>query len=344
MTLHRRPSLGSLEAGDSEESEKRFTKSSSARLHAAALVLVVLVLHTAVTVFEEHVFTIPGFHHGLWLSASSQAIMALLVALSLLAKLRYGGESPLLYARVEASRLASSTATRTGLSCVFASYTVSTALSKISLGYVSVPLQVVVKSSKLIPVMIGGRFITGRRFSGREYLSATSLVLGVALFSWGEHGGGPSRVSNSSNVSTGLALLVVTLCADAILGNWQERTMKEAALSAAGMQLLQSTFAGAVSCLAAVCTGELREGAALLRLHPVLGRIVFCYAIAMVGGTIAILKLVERWGAPAAVVVTLLRKCSSMAFSYVLFPKPLGWKQVAGSALVFAAPFLVGRS
>lgn len=35
------------------------------------------------------------------------------------------------------------------------------------------------------------------------------------------------------------------------------------------------------------------------------------------------LSLVEEFGAAAAVVVTLLRKCTSMMLSFVIWPKPL---------------------
>lgn len=40
-------------------------------------------------------------------------------------------------------------------------------------------------------------------------------------------------------------------------------------------------------------------------------------------GTVAVLSLVEEFGAAAAVLVTLVRKCSSMLLSYALWPKPL---------------------
>lgn len=40
-------------------------------------------------------------------------------------------------------------------------------------------------------------------------------------------------------------------------------------------------------------------------------------------GTLAVLSLVEGFGAAAAVLVTLVRKCSSMLLSYALWPKPL---------------------
>ena len=58
------------------------------------------------------------------------------------------GRQPLSAAAVEVQRLLASSSALRGLLIVFTCYTVSTALSKVSLAYISVPLQVVVKSGK----------------------------------------------------------------------------------------------------------------------------------------------------------------------------------------------------
>lgn len=57
---------------------------------------------------------------------------------------------------------------------------------------------------------------------------------------------------------------------------------------------------------------------------PFLWRMFPTYALCLLCGTVAVLSLVEEFGAAAAVAVTLLRKCSSMMLSYLLWPKPLG--------------------
>jgi drug/metabolite transporter (DMT)-like permease len=253
------------------------------------------------------------------------------------------GRWPFAACVAEARRLRSSRNAVTGLSIVFLCYTVSTALSKVSLAYISVPLQVVVKSAKIIPVMIGGRFITGKRYSGSDYAGACLLAAGVALFSGA--GGNLSAAAGDSSagdaLAIGLGLLAVTLCCDALLGNWQERTMRDAAIPPQQMMLLQALFAAALSAIAAHATGELRSGIALL-YEAGGGRLAFlllCYAAVMLMGTTAILVLVEERGAAAAVLVTLLRKCSSMLFSFILWPKPVGARHLIGAAMVFAAPF-----
>jgi len=303
---------------------------------------VVLVCHTAGTVAEEAVFALPGFHYGLFLSLTTMAAMTSLLGLALGGDLLRRGRSPLAAAVSGVRRLAASQSARHGLLVVFTSYTLSTALSKVALAYVSVPLQVVVKSSKLIPVMVAGRFVTGRVYTRREYVAALMLATGVACFSGG--GGNLSTAAPAAAngaLSIGLSLLAITLCADALLGNYQERTMRESALQAWHLQLCQSIFAAGLSLAASAMTGELGGGLRLLR-HPggaQLAGLLFVYAALMLVGTVAILALVERHGAAAAVLVTLLRKTCSMVASYILFPKAARWQHLVGALLVFASPY-----
>eukprot|EP00039_Didymoeca_costata_P014967 m.247612 g.247612 ORF g.247612 m.247612 type:complete len:228 (+) comp16128_c0_seq10:1518-2201(+) len=104
---------------------------------------------------------------------------------------------------------------------VVALLTVGTmALSNASLSYLSYPVQVVFKSCKLIPVMIGGILIQGKRFSRLEFMSSGFLSLGLAMFTLAD-------VSVHPHYSLmGLVLISLALCADAAIGNVQESLMK----------------------------------------------------------------------------------------------------------------------
>lgn len=258
------------------------------------------------------------------------------------------GGRPVSQARAELRRLASTRSAYRGLAIVFSAYTLSTTLSKVSLAYISVPLQVVIKSGKLVPVMLGGRFITGRVYSRSEYAGAVLLVAGIALFSTagGNVSTAAGHLSADAALSIGVGLLLLTLCADALLGNWQERTMHAADISPSQMMALQCSFAALLSGLAAVVTGELAMGIQLVHSSPQRGYIcqqLLMYALVLLLGTIAVLTLVDEHGAAAAVLVTLVRKCSSMAFSYILYPKELGARHVLGALMVFASPYVAKR-
>lgn len=160
---------------------------------------------------------------------------------------------------------------------------------QVSMRFVSMPLQIVLKSSKIIPVMVGGRFITGKRYSAADYASAALLAAGVAVFSFagGNAASAASGAGSAGAVVIGSGILAVTLCCDALLGNFQarrrrntcgsqlvfaalsvqaitsplfpqEKVMTEAGVSPLRMQLLQALF-GAGLALALGAAAGARE-------------------------------------------------------------------------------------
>ncbi|KAK2516887.1 Slc35b3 isoform B [Columba livia] len=93
-------------------------------------------------------------------------------------------------------------------------------LSNTSLGYLNYPTQVIFKCCKLIPVMIGGVFIQGKRYNIADVSAALCMSLGLIWFTLAD-----STVAPNFNL-TGVVLISLALCADAVIGNVQEKAMK----------------------------------------------------------------------------------------------------------------------
>lgn len=51
-----------------------------------------------------------------------------------------------------------------------------------SLLYISFPVQVIVKSVKIIPVMIVGKFVSGKTYPIQQYILMLTMAIGIALF------------------------------------------------------------------------------------------------------------------------------------------------------------------
>ena len=84
---------------------------------------------------------------------------------------------------------------------------------------IRVHVQVVFKSCKLIPVMFGGILIQGKSYSKWEFLASFVLSLGLATFTLAD-------VAVQPNFSlVGVALISTALCADAAIGNVQEKVV-----------------------------------------------------------------------------------------------------------------------
>ena len=133
----------------------------------------VLVLHTLVTVLEESLFTNEAF-----LRDAGGAFMTLVMY----------SISVLWYMVVRAfKRRHAAGLDRTSLRDLLAVSTLyvgTTTLTKSSLRYIDMPTQTVLKSAKLLPVMLGSIVILRRSFSTREWLAALMLCSGIVVVCW----------------------------------------------------------------------------------------------------------------------------------------------------------------
>lgn len=60
--------------------------------------------------------------------------------------------------------------------------------SNASVGYLNYPTQVIFKCCKLIPVLIGGILIQGKRYGPLDFLAAVLMCVGLTLFTLGLYG------------------------------------------------------------------------------------------------------------------------------------------------------------
>ena len=96
----------------------------------------------------------------------------------------------------------------------------SMSLSNASLGYLNYPIQVVFKSCKLIPVLLGSFFIQKKVIKLMDFFAASLMCLGLIIFTLADQSINP----NFSPV--GIIMLSVALIADAILSNVQVNVQK----------------------------------------------------------------------------------------------------------------------
>ena len=68
------------------------------------------------------------------------------------------------------------------------SNTCASGLGYASLQFISFPVHILAKSSKLIPVMAMGVFINGKKHSLGEYLAVLAITSGIIIFSFGKKG------------------------------------------------------------------------------------------------------------------------------------------------------------
>lgn len=211
----------------------------------------------------------------------------------------------------------------------------SMALSNVALAYLNFPTQVIFKSCKLIPVMVGGIFIQNKVYSLLDFACAALMSVGLILFTLAD-----VQVSPSFS-TTGLLIISLALCADAAIGNVQEKYMKTYNCTNTEMIFFSYSIGSIYLIALTLVSGELVAGTKYAFEHPyeTYGMGVLL-SITGYLGVEYVLLLVRHFGALIAVAVTTFRKAFTMILSFVLFPKPFTWYYVFSSLLVFLGGFL----
>ncbi|KAK1173653.1 adenosine 3'-phospho 5'-phosphosulfate transporter 2-like [Acipenser oxyrinchus oxyrinchus] len=208
-------------------------------------------------------------------------------------------------------------------------------LSNTSLGYLNYPTQVIFKCCKLIPVMIGGVFIQGKRYNLADVSAALCMSLGLIWFTLAD-----SKIAPSFSL-TGLVLITLALCADAVIGNVQEKAMKLHNGSNSEMVLYSYSIGFVYILVGLSCIGGLGPAVAFCSQHPV-KTYGYAFSFSLTGyfGISFVLALIKLFGALVAVTVTTGRKAMTIVLSFMFFSKPFTFQYVWGGLLVVFGIFL----
>uniref|UniRef100_A0A8C8T2R3 Adenosine 3'-phospho 5'-phosphosulfate transporter 2 n=2 Tax=Peromyscus maniculatus bairdii TaxID=230844 RepID=A0A8C8T2R3_PERMB len=208
-------------------------------------------------------------------------------------------------------------------------------LSNTSLGYLNYPTQVIFKCCKLIPVMLGGVFIQGKRYNLADVSAAVCMSLGLIWFTLAD-----STIAPNFNL-TGVMLISLALCADAVIGNVQEKAMKLHNASNSEMVLYSYSIGFVYILLGLSCTSGLGPAVAFCSKNPVRTYgYAFLFSLTGYFGISFVLALIKIFGALLAVTVTTGRKAMTIVLSFIFFAKPFTFQYVWSGLLVVLGIFL----
>ena len=203
----------------------------------------------------------------------------------------------------------------------------SSAFSNISLNYINFPTKVVFRSCKLIPTMLIASVVHKKLFTVTEYLCALAACTGLVMFAAADWNVSPTFHP------IGLALVSLSVCADAVLPNAQEGVFK------LGSSRLEVTLYTNIFTLLIMTVYTLISGDLMGSLHQIINnrQLTIYFAIYTFIAYVAIsfhMNVVKRFGGVAAVLVATGRKAMTLIFSFLLFPKGFSWFYPMGSVLV----------
>jgi len=220
------------------------------------------------------------------------------------------------------------------------------AASNEALRYVSYPTQVLGKSCKMVPVMLGGLFLGGRKFSRFQYLSVAFVTFGVFLFNYGK-ASSSGKASVKENSTYGLSLIFLSLVFDAITGGLQDKVKtstkvlnpshRKTAKPSAHESMLYTNLSGAIVALVfAVFTGQVTSGFAFCAKYPKVLKAIVSYSLASAVGQNFIYHTITSFDVLVLTTVTTTRKIFSTVYSVFRNPnQTLTSLQWTGCFIVF---------
>jgi adenosine 3'-phospho 5'-phosphosulfate transporter B3 len=203
----------------------------------------------------------------------------------------------------------------------------SSALSNMSLNYINFPTKVVFRSCKLIPTMLVASIVHKRIFTSTEYSCALAVCAGLVLFAAADW-----ELTPSFN-PIGLALVSMSVCADAILPNAQERLFN---LGASRLEV--TLYTNVFTLIAMTCTtllsGDLIGALEQTMRTPLLQVYFAVYTFIAYLAISTHMNVVKRFGGVTAVLLATGRKGMTLVLSFVLFPKAFSWLYPMGALMV----------
>lgn len=204
-----------------------------------------------------------------------------------------------------------------------------------ALKFVSFPMQVLAKSSKMVPVMIMGRILSGKRYPLYEYGIAVVIGLGVTTFmlsqssSAGE--GGPS-----TQIS-GVMLMLMYLMSDSFTSQWQDVLFKEYDLSSYQMMFGINAFSSIFTLASLLVTGELWSSFRFLGSNPEAIYHICAFSTFGAIGQTFIFKTIKEFGPLVFTIVSTIRQLLAIILSVVIFGHSVALQGMIGACVVFFA-------
>jgi len=277
-----------------------------------------------ISMLEEYLFRVlPGFTFG-WFTTMFELIS---FAIFSLIERQVRGE-PLLQRQVSLS----------SHTIVAVAMTASRGLTNWALSFLNYPTHIVFKSLKLFTVMLGSVLLLGKRYHAIEYVAVALLVSSAALFSLGDlEAAEGDQVDMKDNSMVGIVIVVLSLFADSLHSNTQEKVLKVQKAPESEVMLFSNSIAAVCTAGVTMIKGELIPAIIYCNLNPFAYLLLILRSIVVFLGVTCFVASIKHFGVLSATTVTTVRKVLSILMSFLLFPKPWLPKHALGLFIFVAS-------
>lgn len=206
-----------------------------------------------------------------------------------------------------------------------------------ALKWVTLPTQTLAKCAKMIPVMIWGTFMSGKRYGPVEYGVAVFVALGCTVFLMS--GNIKAKKASSEDSWYGLVLMLGYLGFDGFTSTFQEKLFSGYQMTIYNQMLYVNMCSGLMSLCFLIASGKVTDSIEFLTKYPRVMADMSILSFSAVSGQFAITYTIKEFGALIYATIMTIRQFLSVFVSNLVFRHGMTIMQWFGAAVVFGALF-----
>lgn len=211
-------------------------------------------------------------------------------------------------------------------------YVLSMLCTNYALTHVNFPTQVLVKSAKSVPVILGGFVFFGKRYPLHDYIAVIAVTASLAVFNLSRD----KSNSSSHQTALGLALLGVSLFCDSLTGPRQDHLLARVRISSTHLMFLTNIFGSVLAVGASLVFEGLQPISFCFRFPEVISHVMlFCLSASL--GQFFIFASLTAFGSLYLTLITTTRKFFSVLLSVLLFGHTVSFIQWTCVATIFTS-------
>ena len=207
-----------------------------------------------------------------------------------------------------------------------------------ALKFVSFPVQVLAKASKVIPVMLMGKLVSNKSFKMYEYATAVMISLGITLFLYTSQ----DNVKDDNKVTTfsGIVCLLGYLAFDAFTANWQGELFATYKMSSVQMMAGVNLFSVLFTTVSLIQQGGFMESISFMTRHSIFIWHIVLLSVCSAGGQLIIYYTISRFGPVTFTIIMVIRQGLAILLSCLTYGHPVTAFGILGICMVFTAMLL----
>lgn len=206
-----------------------------------------------------------------------------------------------------------------------------------ALKWVTFPTQTLAKCAKMIPVMIWGTAMSGKKYSVVEYAVGVMVAIGCTIFL--TSGSINAKHAAASDSWWGLALMVGYLGFDGFTSTFQEKLFAGYNVTIYEQMMYVNGCSSVAAVLFLVSSGKLWESLTFVTRYPAVVTDMSVLSVSAVTGQFFITYTIKEFGALLYATIMTIRQFLSVLISNVVFAHHMSLLQWVGAVVVFGSLF-----